>query len=148
MLKYFLNEFKTYIPLQLPQLMDLNRMGAPNIYDDCILLEFSLAEPYELEEVMDILEDDIELVILYHHIPSTLNRFGHSTCAYSNPSFGQMFKVNARTEKDGLVHNISVIIYDSLEVMCGSLQLDLKLHSQTGHYKYQRKEEDVLMDFL
>ena len=43
MLKYFLNEFKTYIPLQLPQLMDLNRMGTPNIYDDYILLEFSLA---------------------------------------------------------------------------------------------------------
>lgn len=148
MLKYFLDEFKTYIPLQLPQLMDVTRMDPPECYDDYVLLEFKLAEPYELEEVMDILEDDIEMIILYHHIPSSLNRFAHSTCAYSNPSFGQMFKVNAKTENDGLVHNISVIIYDSLELMCGNLLLELKLHARNGYFKYRKNEEDVLIDFL
>ncbi len=98
---------------------------------------------------MDMLEDDIELITLYHHIPSSSAGFGQSTCAYSNPAFGQMFKVNAQTDESGKVSLISVTVYDSLELMCGDVCLDLKLHAErSGYFKYKKDKEDVLMDFL
>ena len=100
------------------------------------------------KKVMDMLEDDMELIVLYHHIPMQDEPFGHSTCAYSNPSFGQMFKVNAKTDSDGKVHTVLVTIYDSLEQMYGDLCLDLQLHSKSGKLKYQKNKEDILIDFL
>ena len=84
---------------------------------------------------MDIFEDDIEIIILYHHIPSSSTSFGHSACAYSNPAFGQMFKMNAKVAGNGYVDRIDVTIYDSLEFMCSDICLDMKLHEQSGHFK-------------
>ena len=123
-------------------------MEEPQFYGDYVLLTFPLHDPYDLEEVMDMLEDDMELIVLYHHIPMQNEPFGHSTCAYSNPSFGQMFKVNAKTDSDGKVHTVLVTIYDSLEQMYGDLCLDLQLHSKSGTLKYQKNKEDILIDFL
>ena len=123
-------------------------MEEPQFYGDYVLLTFPLHDPYDLEEVMDMLEDDMELIVLYHHIPMQDEPFGHSTCAYSNPSFGQMFKVNAKTDSDGKVHTVLVTIYDSLEQMYGDLCLDLQLHSKSGKLKYQKNKEDILIDFL
>lgn len=148
MLQLFYDDFLSFVPLQLPQLLDVTKMEQPQFYDDYVLLSFPLADPYDLEEVMDIFEDDIELITLYHHIPSSATTFGSSTCAYSNPAFGQMFKMNAKTDTDGKVKHIVATIYDSLELMYGDLCLDLKLHSESGHFKYKKEQEDVLMDFM
>lgn len=142
MLRHFLKDFMTFVPLQLPQLLDVTTMEEPQFYGDYVLLTFPLHDPYDLEEVMDMLEDDMELIVLYHHIPMQDEPFGHSTCAYSNPSFGQMFKVNAKTDSDGKVHTVLVTIYD------GDLCLDLQLHSKSGKLKYQKNKEDILIDFL
>lgn len=77
-----------------------------------------------------------------------MRNIGHSTCAYSNPSFGQMFKINAKTEDDGKVKMVIATIYDSLELMYGDLYLDLKLHSLSGHFKYKKDLEELLIDFF
>ena len=59
-----------------------------------------------------------------------------------------MFKMNAKTEADGKVHHIVATVYDSLEMMYGDLCLDLKLHSESGRFKYKKDREDVLIDFF
>ena len=97
---------------------------------------------------MDILEDDMELIMLYHHIPSQHTKFGHASCAYSNPSFGQMFKVNVMTDGNEMVNAVKVTIYDSLEEMCADVSLDMRLHSKSGLFRYKRNDSEVLMDFL
>ena len=56
--------------------------------------------------------------------------------------------MNAKTDTDGKVKHIVATIYDSLELMYGDLCLDLKLHSESGHFKYKKEQEDVLMDFM
>lgn len=61
MLQLFYDDFLSFVPLQLPQLLDVTTMEAPKFYDDYVLLSFPLTERYELEEVMDIFEDDMEL---------------------------------------------------------------------------------------
>lgn len=148
MLQLFYDDFISYVPLQLPQLLDVTTMEKPQFYDDYVLLSFPLAGQYELEEVMDIFEDDIELIILYHHIPSSSTSFGHSVCAYSNPAFGQMFKMNAKVAGNGYVDRIDVTIYDSLEFMCSDICLDMKLHEQSGHFKYRKNKEELLAEFI
>ena len=148
MLQLFYDDFISYVPLQLPQLLDVTTMEKPQFYDDYVLLSFPLAGQYELEEVMDIFEDDIELIILYHHIPSSSTSFGHSACAYSNPAFGQMFKMNAKVAGNGYVDRIDVTIYDSLEFMCSDICLDMKLHEQCGHFKCRKNKEELLSEFI
>lgn len=148
MLRHFLDDFMAFVPLQLPQLLDITTMEEPQFYGDYVLLTFPLRDPYDLEEVMDMFEDDMELITLYHHIPLLSEKFGHSTCAYSNPAFGQMFKMNARTDTDGKVSSIIATVYDSLEQMYGDLCLDLNLHSKSGIFKYKKNKDDILMDFL
>jgi hypothetical protein len=147
MLRHFYNDFMAFVPLQLPQLLDVTTMEEPQFYGDYVLLTFPLRTPYELDEVMDMFEDDMELITLYHHIPMRTEKFGHSTCAYSNPAFGQMFKMNAKTDTEGNVNSILVTIYDSLEQMYGDLCLDLELHSKSGFLKYKKDKSDVLMNF-
>lgn len=148
MLKHFIDDFLALVPLQLPQLIDVTTMEETKIYGDYALLTFPLREPYDLEEVMDIFEDDMELITLYHHIPRLGDKSGHSTCAYSNPAFGQMYKMNAQTDDTGRVSHIFVTIYDSLEFMYGDLCLDLDLHARNGMFKYKRDKEHVLVDFI
>ena len=97
---------------------------------------------------MDIFEDDMELITLYQHVPVGLEKSGHSTCAYSNPAFGQMFKMNARVTDTGKVDRIDVTIYDSLEFMCSDICLDLKLHEQGGYFKYRKNKEELLAEFI
>lgn len=148
MLRHFLDDFMAFVPLQLPQLLDITTMEEPQFYGDYVLLTFPLRDPYDLEEVMDMFEDDMELITLYHHIPLQSEKFGHSTCAYSNPAFGQMFKMNAKTNTDGKVSSIIATVYDSLEQMYGDLCLDLNLHAKSGTFKYKKNKDDILMDFL
>lgn len=69
MLRHFFNDFMTFVPLQLPQLLDVTTMEEAQFYGDYALLTFPLRDPYDLEEVMDLFEDDMELITLYHHIP-------------------------------------------------------------------------------
>ncbi len=148
MLRHFLDDFMTFVPLQLPELLDVTTMEKPQYYGDYVLLTFPSREPHDLEDVMDMFEDDMELITLYHHIPMQSEKFGHSTCAYSNPAFGQMFKMNARTDAEGKVTQIIATVYDSLELMYGDLCLDLKLHARSGTFKYKMSKADILMDFL
>lgn len=55
MLRHFLDDFMAFVPLQLPQLLDITTMEEPQFYGDYVLLTFPLRDPYDLEEVMDML---------------------------------------------------------------------------------------------
>ena len=70
MLEQFCDDFLAVVPLQLPELLDKRKMEKPVKYDDYVLLTFQLNTPFTIEEVMDMLEDEMEMIILYHHIPS------------------------------------------------------------------------------
>lgn len=148
MLNKFCEEFLTVVPLQLPELMDKATMEHPIIYEDYALLIFPLPVPLDIEEVMDCLEDEMEMVILYHHIPSGQTKFGHSCCAYANPTFGLMFKINASTNDNGLIESVTATVYESLEFMSADICIDLDMHSKSGYFKYKKQKEEVLYDFI
>ena len=70
MLRHFLDDFMSFVPLQMPQLLNVATMEEPQFYGDYVLLTFPLRDPYDLEEVMDIFEDlmygDLSLDLKLH----------------------------------------------------------------------------------
>ena len=120
--------FKTLAPLLLPELIDLNHLESIDDYDDYALLAFNLAKPTPIESILDQFEDQMELSVLYHVILSS-----HHACAYSNPGFGHMYKINVQTDGQGMANSIYVYLYESLEVMLEALKDDLECHiSEAG----------------
>ena len=49
MLRHFYNEFMAFVPLQLPQLLNVATMEQPQFYNDYVLLTFPLSTPIDLE---------------------------------------------------------------------------------------------------
>ena len=43
MLRHFYNEFMAFVPLQLPQLLNVATMEQPQFYNDYVLLTFPLS---------------------------------------------------------------------------------------------------------
>ena len=148
MLRKYFEEFMADVPEQLPQLIHKSWMKKPIIYDEYILLEFNFPQAFSLEDIMNMFEDQMELIILYHMVPSTSTSFGHCCCAYTNPGFGHMYKMNVMIDGNGLVNRVTVTIFDSLEFMGGDLCNDLELHAKTGSFKYRQNKFEVLSYFI
>ena len=148
MLRKYFEEFMADVPEQLPQLIHKSWMKKPIIYDEYILLEFNFPQAFSLEDIMNMFEDQMELIILYHMVPSTSTSFGHCCCAYTNPAFGHMYKMNVMIDGNGLVNRVTVTIFDSLEFMGGDLSNDLELHAKTGSFKYRQNKFEVLSYFI
>ena len=148
MLRKYFEEFMADVPEQLPQLIHKSWMKKPIIYDEYILLEFNFPQAFSLEDIMNMFEDQMELIILYHMVPSTSTSFGHCCCAYTNPAFGHMYKMNVMIDGNGLVNRVTVTIFDSLEFMGGDLCNDLELHAKTGPFKYRQNKFEVLSYFI
>lgn len=148
MLRKYFEEFMADVPEQLPQLIHKSWMKKPIIYDEYILLEFNFPQAFSLEDIMNMFEDQMELIILYHMVLSTSTSFGHCCCAYTNPAFGHMYKMNVMIDGNGLVNRVTVTIFDSLEFMGGDLCNDLELHAKTGSFKYRQNKFEVLSYFI
>ena len=148
MLRKYFEEFMADVPEQLPQLIHKSWMKKPIIYDEYILLEFNFPQAFSLEDIMNMFEVQMELIILYHMVPSTSTSFGHCCCAYTNPAFGHMYKMNVMIDGNGLVNRVTVTIFDSLEFMGGDLCNDLELHAKTGSFKYRQNKFEVLSYFI
>ena len=140
--------FRTLAPLLLPKLFDLNLLDSIDDYDDYALMTFSLAERMSIEDILDSLEDQMELNILYHMKRSDATKSGQHCCAYSSPSFEHMYKINAQTEIDGLVGTVYVYLFESLEVMLEALKEDIEEHSKLGYFITKMEMSEYLSDFM
>lgn len=148
MQKEQIDRFITLASLEMPALIAQPLFHGAEIYDDYALLTFSLPKAYPMEELVDELEDQMELVLLYHHVPSSDTPFGQRCCAYSNPRFGHMFKMNALADDRVKCDTMYVTLYDSLEVMGSELREELLRSMKGGKLLYAIKEEELLKDFI
>lgn len=136
------------LALQIPRLFRRTNYIDAEIYDDTAVLEFKLPNPMDIEDFLDELDDQIDLILLYHVVPSAATRLGQRCAAYSNPSFPDMYKVNAVSDDNGEIDVIHITLYESLMTM--GMEVRGELVEMTGKYKaeYSRKEADVLRDFM
>lgn len=141
-------QFKMLATLQMPALVNPSLLADSEVEEDYVLLTYRLPEPMPIDELIDEMEDQMELVLLYHMVPSRDTLFGHRCCSYSNPRFEHMFKLNSSTDDQGLCHELHVTVYASLEYMCEELRSELKRVASRGHMLFDRTESRLLMDFF
>ena len=140
--------FQAIAPLLIPELFDVNFMRETEDFGDYAMITFVLAKPLAIDTVMDLLEDQMELNILYHILLRSAGSECQQCCAYSNPTFEHMYKVNAQSDGTGLVDTVYVNIYPSLEVMLESLKEDLELHSSVGEKITLMTLPALISDFM
>lgn len=92
-------QFKMLATLQMPSLVKPSMMVSSELEDDYTLLTYKLPNPMPIDELIDEMEDQMELILLYHMVPSKDTDFGHCYCSYSNPRFEHMFKLNSSTDE-------------------------------------------------
>ena len=148
MLQEQIERFIMLASLEMPNLIVSTLYQGAELSDESTLLTFSLPQKYSLEDLIDELEDQMELILLYHHIPSEDTIFGHHCCAYSNPHFGHMYKINAIADERCWCDTLYVILYSSLEVMGVELRNELVETSKHGRFVYNRKMDELLRDFI
>ena len=114
MQKEQIDRFITLASLEMPALVSQNLFQGAEVYEDYALLTFHLPKVYPIEELIDELEDQMELVLLYHHVPRNDTPFGQRCCAYSNPRFGHMHKLNVQADVRMECDTLYVTLFDSL----------------------------------
>ena len=79
--------------------------------------------------------------------PSSATAYGHECCVYCYPVTERMFKINCKTHTDGLIHELYVTIYNSIEVMSADIFEDLRLHERRGKFIEKREHVQIMNDF-
>lgn len=147
MLQEAIYKFKASGPMLLPELIDNYWIGEIKAYEDYAILPYEVHIPQPIDKVIDMFEMNADLAILYHLEPSVHTVFGHECCAYCYPVTERMFKINCKTSADGLIHELNVTIYNSIELMSADLFEDLRLHEGRGTFRAKREHVQIMNDF-
>ena len=146
--KTAIDRFCRMASLELLDLIDEKHLESADDYDDYALLTFSLESPMSMDEVLDCLEDQSELNILYHISGIGAAPGTQHCCAYASPEYDNMYKVNAQSDGTGAVDTLYVYVYSSLEVMLESLKDDIRLHDGMGKTLCLLPLSRVIADFM
>ena len=140
-------KFLALAPLMLPKLIGDRTPDETEITDDSAILYFSFEEKQPLNWVMDMLEDDMELTLLYHAVHKSNDKL-HHCCFFSNPQADRkMYKFNLISDDGIQTAGMTVSIYDSLDVMESELESDLTSHSYNFNFIHAMDIADVLSLF-
>ena len=131
----------------IPGVFEKTSLGKCEVHDYYAVVEFHLDEPLPMEDLLDMLEDSMEMSIMYVHHRSMSTDAGVSVCAYSDHKYDDRFVIHGTTASDGTVHRITASLYFSVEVMMDSLIEDLRQHAKSGVFEHAQSEEEVMINF-
>lgn len=140
------NDLIEKIELQVKQsLSDITGEVTPNIevYEDVALLEYEFEQPRDMEDVLDSIEDDMGLAVLYYARKTNGQAVIHHACAVCSPSGYYMFKVNCISDEEDNVSMLTITIFSSIELMNNDLQTDLTNHYDNGFEFIDLMEDGV-----
>ncbi len=144
-MKKSVRKFLSLAPLLLPRLICENKLTSDEEWDDVTILQFNLDEPLTITYVMNMLEDDMELSLLYNAKDST----GNSQCCYfSHPSSRKMYKFNAESNRIGYVKELSITIYESIDIMESDLEEELKKGENELDLVYSMSFQELINLFV
>ncbi len=144
-----IERFLNHLNLQMPQLTARQYYTDIEHHGDCSVLEFHIPEPMEIGELLDILDEHMELIILYHVIPTNATVMGEQCCAYSDPVCDFIYKVNGITDDSGKCDTVYVTLYQSLETLGIEVQAELEKMTASCHeVVFARHLTEVLRDFI
>ena len=140
--------FRAFGPTLLPRLIDADHLDGMEDYGDCAILTYTLAKPLPIREALDDMEDNMDLNVLYHIETFSATKRGEHCCAYSVPTSGRMYKLNAQTGSDRILDTLYVYVFDSLEVMLEALKADLAQHLSRGIVISKMEMSRLVADFM
>lgn len=150
MIEESIYKFKSSASIILPEVIDNYYLGKIIPYEDYAILPYELKQPLPLDRIVSLL-DEANYAILYHIVPDqkmVQTAFGQKCCAYNYPTLDQMYKINCQTSSDGLVHELLVTVYGSLEDFCVEIRKDLQLNErQGGTFITRRQDGQIVNDF-
>ena len=141
------NKFLALAPLMQPALIDKNACVDPDLADDTAVLYFPLHDQLPLGTVMDMLEDDMEMLLLYHGTKKSNPKI-HHCCFFAQPKAGHlMYKINFVTNTLEQVEGVCATIYESVDIWAEELESDLMSHSQNFDFIQALDSEGLLSVF-
>lgn len=141
------SKFLALAPLILPKLIDKKKCVDPDITDESAILDFSLEEKLPIGLVMDMLDNDMDMLLLYHGTSKADPRI-HHCCFFSSPRLGQsMYKINMVTQANEFVDGVTATIYDSIDVWADELESDLASHEQAFDFIQAMISSELLSIF-
>lgn len=143
-----IQNFASDAPEMLPELLDASFLKTSFLSEEFAVLTYCYECGFKMEEILNMLKDQMAVVLLYDARVSESTSYGWSCCAYSNPMFGQMFKINAKTDGSGQVMELAVTLYESMEFMSQDLFSDYNDCREKSPIGYFRSLLDVMSDLF
>lgn len=141
-------KFELTMSLMTSGIIDRDKVKESAVYDDKAIVRYGLSKPLSIQEIIDMLDDNDNVVMLYNFIQRKDSQVGRSCSYYSDSRRGPMYRIDFYTERDGKCHNITVIFFTSLEYMYQDIIREhgrIQLH---GKLEYLRPERKVIADFM
>ena len=142
MIKDEVTRFMALAPLMLPKLIKNTTAEETDITDDSAILYFTLEEALPISLVMDMLEDDMELSLLYHGTSKDNAKLHH--CCFFTANGKNMFKFNMVSDNREYVSDLTISIFDSLDTMESELESDLISHAKSFDFIQAMEVSEVL----
>ncbi len=143
-----MSEFLAVMPAQLPDLLDRKTMDPPAVYDDYAQLTYHPVKRLTVSQVSDMFEEQANLRLLYHRVASDGLVGWQVCCAFSNPGYRRMYKLNAEADANGVVRTVTAYIFESIDVMRSTLRLELAEHRKAGGMVYQIDDAELIRMFF
>lgn len=141
------NKFMALLPVMLPGFIDSKQCVEPDIAEDSAVLYFNLEERFPIGTLMDAVDEEFDLQLLYYGAKKSNPRILHC-CFFASPKLGKsMFKINMITGSDGFVDSVAVTIYDSVDVFAEELDSDLLAHTLSFDFTEAMTTRELLSVF-
>ena len=140
--------FRTIGPTMLPRLINADNLESNDDYGDYAILTYGLTKQVPIKQALDDMEDNMDLNVLYHVDSFSATKRGEHCCAYSVPTSGRMYKLNAQAGTDKMLDTLYVYVFESLEVMLEALKADLTQHLRGGVVISKMEMSRLVADFM
>ena len=119
-------KFENYAKQTVPEFFRAVNVKETEILDVWEKYEYHLDVPLTLNRVLDILEQQNDMFILYNLIPSKAVLCNRTCCGLSIPGTEHMMKISTQTNDYGLCEIIHVTIFNSSVTMIGEILCEKK----------------------
>lgn len=137
-------KFENLAKQTMSEFFDAENIIKKEILDIREEYEYHLNTPLTLSRVMNILEEQDDIFILYNFVPSKAVLCNRTCCGVSRPGSEHIIKIVAETNDYGLCEKIHITIFNSLEDILEDIYDEIKRVEE----RYSLNFEDNYCTFL
>jgi gamma-glutamylcyclotransferase (GGCT)/AIG2-like uncharacterized protein YtfP len=144
-----IDKFITHGHTLINLIFDRKNFVESEIDGDTAVLTYVFPKPLNIYDLLDELDDNMEMVIAYHVVPTHATVHGEQCCAYSDPTIEFIYKVNGITDDSGMCDTIYVTLYDSLDELGFDVLAEMQEQMKNNNeVVFTRPLREVVRDFM